>query len=182
MLKKSSIYLGALLLISFCISTAVNAFDLYKNEEELRSLIVKSARQFVGVKYVFGGNSIAKGLDCSSFVQKVYSFYGIQLPRNTRLQFVHGEAISDIESVKPGDLLFFSKNGKTPSHVGIVSDRPNFFIHARRGKGKGVEEARYDTPYYQKRFLGAVKMLIESPAVDLSKIEEEEFVGPEDTL
>ncbi len=181
MLKENSIKILAFFLALGIWSSAFY-YDLFKEEDEFRRLIVKSARQFVGVKYVFGGNSIAKGLDCSSFVQKVYSFYGISIPRNTRLQFVHGESISESEVVKPGDLIFFSKNGKTPSHVGIVSDKPNHFIHARRGKGKGVEEARYDTPYYQKRFLGSVRMLINAPAIDFAKIEEEEFVGPEDTL
>lgn len=159
-------YLSRLILKSlFCLLLSCNAiaFDLVKSDEQLRNLIVKTSREFVGVRYVFGGNRISSGLDCSSFVQKIFSFYGISLPRNTQLQYAYGEPIADLDNLRPGDLLFFSKNGKVPSHVGIVSDRPNYFIHARRGKGtsRGVEETRYDSTYYRKHFIGAVRVLVD---------------------
>jgi peptidoglycan DL-endopeptidase LytE len=127
--------------------------------EELtwRQLIVKTAREFVGVKYRFGGNSIAKGLDCSSFVQKIYAFYGMALPRSTREQIMQGQTIDRMEDLLPGDLIFFARKGTTPSHVGIYADKEkNTMIHNRRKKG--IEETYLNRAYYRNRFIGGIRL------------------------
>ncbi|MEI8348203.1 MAG: C40 family peptidase [Pseudomonadota bacterium] len=127
-------------------------------ESQLRQLIVKTARELIGVKYRFGGNSIAKGLDCSSFVQKTFAFYNISLPRNTREQFLVGFPIENMEDLLPGDLVFFAKKKNIPSHVGIFANKEKVtMIHNRRKKG--IEETYLDRPYYKNRYLGGLRII-----------------------
>jgi cell wall-associated NlpC family hydrolase len=45
--------------------------------------ITSFAQQYVGTPYVWGGNSLTKGVDCSGLVQQVFGKFGISLPRTT---------------------------------------------------------------------------------------------------
>ncbi len=116
-------------------------------------LFVKVATGFIGAPYRFGGTSL-KGIDCSSFVQKIYRIFDIQLPRNAREQSKVGISISR-ENLTQGDLVFF--HTKRPlGHVGIYIGN-NEFVHAS-SRSKGVRIDSLDTPYYQKRFQRAVRV------------------------
>ena len=44
--------------------------------------LVEYAKQFIGVKYVFGGTT-PNGFDCSGLVQYVYRHFGININKNT---------------------------------------------------------------------------------------------------
>ena len=46
--------------------------------------LILFAKKFINIPYKFGGNSIM-GIDCSAYVQKVYSLIGITIPRSARL-------------------------------------------------------------------------------------------------
>ncbi len=65
--------------------------------------IVDYAMQFLGTPYVYGGNSLTKGVDCSGFTKLVYSHFGISLPRTAAAQHRKGTVISEDEAL-PGDL------------------------------------------------------------------------------
>ncbi len=43
--------------------------------------VVAYARQFIGNPYVYGGNSLTNGIDCSGFTQQIYAAFGVSLPR-----------------------------------------------------------------------------------------------------
>ena len=118
------------------------------------------AKKMLNLPYKFGGNGIF-GLDCSSFVQKVYGFVGQPLPRSAREQFKVGEEINKAE-LQSGDLLFFRTYASFPSHVGIYIGN-NMFIHAS-SRAKKVQIDSLDTPYYVKRFIGAKRPLSEPEA------------------
>jgi cell wall-associated NlpC family hydrolase len=115
------------------------------------------AKKMLNLPYKFGGNGIF-GLDCSSFVQKVYGFVGQPLPRSAREQFKVGEEINKSE-LQSGDLLFFRTYASFPSHVGIYIGN-NMFIHAS-SRAKKVQIDNLDAPYYVKRFIGAKRPLSE---------------------
>ena len=80
--------------------------------------------------------------DCSSFTQKVFSMCGITIPRTSSLQSQHGELITDISSLKAGDLVFFAERGSANvSHVGIYEGNDRF-IHCSTS---GIREDTFST-------------------------------------
>ena len=58
--------------------------------------VVDYARQFLGNPYVYGGNSLTNGTDCSGFVKGVYAAFGINLPRTSSEQRSVGYAVSPV--------------------------------------------------------------------------------------
>ncbi len=80
--------------------------------------IISDAMSFLGVPYVFGGNSPEYGFDCSAFVQYVFAMNGISLPRTADYQFEEGTDVA-MEDLRPGDLVFFETYAPGASHVGI---------------------------------------------------------------
>ena len=123
------------------------------NSPDEMQLFVKVATGFIGAPYRFGGSSL-KGIDCSSFVQKIYRIFDITLPRNAREQSKVGVSI-DREKLTEGDLIFFHTK-RSLGHVGIYIGN-NEFVHAS-SKRKVVRIDSLDTPYYQKRFQRAVRV------------------------
>ncbi|MDO4491569.1 MAG: C40 family peptidase, partial [Lachnospiraceae bacterium] len=69
--------------------------------------IVNTALQYVGYPYVYGGNSLTGGIDCSGFTQQIYRMFGISLPRSSASQRSVGYAVSYAEA-QPGDLICYS--------------------------------------------------------------------------
>jgi peptidoglycan DL-endopeptidase LytE len=116
------------------------------------------AKKMLDLPYKFGANGVM-GVDCSSFVQRVYSFVDMKLPRSAREQFHVGEKISKDE-LKSGDLLFFRTYARFPSHVGIYLG-DNLFIHAS-SVSKKVQIDSLDKPYYIRRYIGAKRLLTDS--------------------
>ena len=81
--------------------------------------IINYGKQFLGTRYVYGGESLTGGIDCSSLVQKCFATQGIGLPRNSASQSQCGSALPmDPSAWLPGDLLFYSPKGYV-SHVAI---------------------------------------------------------------
>ncbi len=124
----------------------------WSNPEEPK-LLVKVATGFLGAPYRLGGSSV-KGIDCSGFVKKIYEFFNIDLPRTAFEQSHVGMRVERSELAE-GDLLFF-KTRKAVGHVGIYIGN-NQFVHASSRK-KGVRVDDLNTPYYDRRFIRAVRL------------------------
>lgn len=141
--------------------------ELAKSDElsglSIRERLIVFAKKLMHLPYRFGGNG-PFGIDCSAYVQKVYSLIGLDLPRSAREQFRLGEEIKK-EELAVGDLVFFRTYASFPSHVGIYLGN-NLFIHAS-SKTKRVTIDSLETPYYLKRFIGARKLIIEEDIVKL---------------
>ncbi|GAA4890949.1 C40 family peptidase [Streptomyces coeruleoprunus] len=115
--------------------------------------IVELARKSLGVKYVWGGNDLSSGIDCSGLVQQVFKAYGISLPRVTYDQINVGFSVQP-NKLRPGDLVFFDTDRKRtgPDHVGIYMGGGKF-IHAPR-PGEGVKISSLAEGYYMDRWMG----------------------------
>ena len=119
-----------------------------------RSLFVRVAKGFLGAPYRLGGSSI-RGLDCSAFVKKIYEFFDVSLPRTAKEQARVGMRVSRDE-LKEGDLVFFNTR-RAYGHVGIYIGN-NEFVHAAAGRQRMVRIDTLDKPYYNKRFVKAVRI------------------------
>jgi peptidoglycan DL-endopeptidase LytE len=124
----------------------------WSNPEE-QKLLVKVAMGFLGAPYRLGGSSVT-GIDCSAFVKKIYQVFNITLPRTAAEQSHVGLPVSRSELIE-GDLLFFNTR-RTLGHVGIYIGN-NEFVHASSRK-RGVRVDNLDTPYFNKRFVRAVRV------------------------
>lgn len=108
-----------------------------------RTALVAYAKQFLGYPYVYGGDSLTNGTDCSGFVMRIFEHFGINTGRNSREQAANGRQIA-IEAVKPGDLLFYA-SGDTINHVAIYIGGGQV-IHAASAKtGIIISPADYRT-------------------------------------
>lgn len=143
-------------------STRLEEIKELSNSNDLSKMNIKDrlilfAKKMLHLPYRFGGNG-SFGLDCSAYVQKVFSIAGINLPRSAREQFSMGETV-DKEELTAGDLVFFRTYASFPSHVGIYLGN-NLFIHAST-RSKKVTIDSLESPYYLKRFIGAKRLISE---------------------
>ncbi len=102
--------------------------------------VVEYAKQFIGTPYVWGGNSLTKGVDCSGLTQLVLKHFGIKISDTTFTQIGEGKAVK-MNELQVGDMVFFDNTTKWdgPDHVAFyIGDGK--IIHAPR-PGKSVEIA-----------------------------------------
>jgi cell wall-associated NlpC family hydrolase len=120
--------------------------------DPVRSRIVFTALQMVGVPYRYGG-STPDGFDCSGLVQYAYRNAGLSVPRTSRDQ-LNASAPVPLERASPGDLLFFQSEDF--SHVGIYLGEGRF-VHAP-ATGRTVSIASFNDAYYRRNFVRAGRM------------------------
>ncbi len=101
--------------------------------------VVNIARQYLGVRYVYGGTTPA-GFDCSGFTGYVFRQMGVNLPRTSGSQAVVGRRVPASQR-QPGDLMW------KPGHVAIYAGNGNM-IHAPH-TGTVVKEV----PVYSASFV-----------------------------
>ena len=68
--------------------------------------IVDYALQFVGNPYVWGGNSLTNGTDCSGFIHLIYAHFGYSVSRSSYALRGDGYAVSYAEA-QPGDIICY---------------------------------------------------------------------------
>ena len=119
--------------------------------------VVEYAKQYLGYKYVSGGASPSTGFDCSGFTTYVYKHFGVSLNRTSSGQNNNGVAVAKSD-LQPGDLVIFNNDANTTiGHVGIYIGDGNF-IHASN-PSDGVKITTLTTGYYQKRYVGARRVI-----------------------
>ncbi|MGH8503172.1 MAG: C40 family peptidase [Gammaproteobacteria bacterium] len=111
----------------------------------IRGELVGYARSMLGAPYVWGG-ATPDGFDCSGLVQYSFGHIGVQVPRTAEMQFEASQPVA-IDSLRPGDLLFFDTSDRY-SHVGIYVGNGRF-IHAPR-TGRDVTISTIDSPYWSQ--------------------------------
>lgn len=101
--------------------------------------VYDTATDYLGLKYVWGGNSLIKGADCSGFTQQIYKKYGVSLPHHAADQAKMGTKITSKKNLQAGDLVFFgSKNNIT--HVGIYGGDGKFVESPHTGASVRVSK------------------------------------------
>lgn len=114
----------------------------------LGQALVETAFTYLGVHYVWGGNTKA-GIDCSGFVKAVYAAHGLTLPRHSGDQAAVGYDVpkSDWSQWVPGDRMYFACHHPEIDHTGMYIGGGRF-IHASMGHEQQVAVDRVDDAYY----------------------------------
>ena len=106
--------------------------------------IVAYARQFAGVRYVWGGTNPSSGWDCVGFTHYVYAHFGRETPRRTGSylgQFWKGYKVVPASQRQPGDLMWW------PGHTGIYTGN-NMHIAAWNPSMGTQERKVWGSPVY----------------------------------
>lgn len=104
--------------------------------------IVSAAYSFIGVPYVWGGESYS-GVDCSGLVLMAHKAIGVRLPHSSGAQGSNGKAVPNMASALPGDVVCYS------GHVGIYIGGGQM-IHAP-DFGQTVKVAKvYGSPWFRR--------------------------------
>lgn len=138
--------------------------------------IISTAKEFIGVPYMWGGTSI-KAVDCSGFTKSVYFLNGIILERDASQQCYTGDdvdiknytedgnyTLESLSNLKKGDLIFFGSKA-TPekkeraTHVGIYIEDGKFIHSATKVRINSLIPS--DSDYYDgsKRLIRAQRII-----------------------
>lgn len=99
-------------------SSAVATEVTSKSTSSTGEAIVAYAKQFLGNPYVYGGNSLTNGVDCSGFTSQIMRHFGISLQRSSGSQYANNGYSVSSDNLQKGDLLFYGYGGNV-SHVAI---------------------------------------------------------------
>ncbi len=126
-------------------------------EEPKPSELVSTAKDFLGVRYLWGGTS-SSGFDCSGFTYAVHRAHGIEIPRDSGPQSRAGKSVK-VKDLAVGDLIFFAGNGGRGAvhHVGIYLGHGKM-IHAPNAS-KSVEIVDWRAWDRGKQFSGIKRYL-----------------------
>jgi len=137
-----------------------NLTSLYGFEKIDGSRIAKDANNVIGKPYIWGGNSLKTGVDCSALIKLIYHKYGYIIPRTAATQIKNTTScptITLLSESKIGDSIYFQNSKGKIHHVAIISgyssDGRPIITHAK-GKNYGVLKERMSDKYI-KEFIGA---------------------------
>ena len=119
--------------------------------------LVRYAKQFVGNPYVWGGNSLTKGCDCSGFVHLIYKHFGYNLVRYS-LSFLYEGVPVDIEDIQPGDIVVYARNSEGVAHVAIYAGDGKI-VEAQSSKA-GITDNR---PLKNNRKILGIRRVLPNP-------------------
>lgn len=128
--------------------------------EKIDSLL-QNSRQYFGIPYKWGGNSL-KGFDCLWFTVRIFRDIGYRLPASLRRIARLGKHVKKDE-LRKGDVIFFKgRNWRSPriGHAGTVYEVKNgdvYFVHA--SSVRGISIGRLNSNYYKKRFITARRLI-----------------------
>ena len=117
--------------------------------------ITHSAKQHIGLPYIWGGENPNRGFDCSGLVKFTFQEFNVNLPHRADLQYNYGRKISR-KHLQAGDIVFFRSGGYPIGHVGIYVGNQEF-IHAPR-RGKPIQVSPLNKGWYKNRFVGATRI------------------------
>ncbi len=110
---------------------------------------VAAARKYLGVPYVFGSTDPARGLDCSSLMQRAYADIGVQIPRIAADQARVGTPVANLAQARPGDLLAFNS---PVDHIAMYVGGGKMIAAPQPGERVKIQDV-YQTPSAIRRII-----------------------------
>ena len=127
--------------VRYALDQAVEWHPVTTQPNSLRNRLKTFATKYIGGKYVWGGNSLESGVDCSGFVQQIYKQFGVTLPRVSRDQATKGTQVK-VGKQRVGDLVFYTNSSGVVDHVAIYIGN-NQIVHAASTKA-GIKISSWD--------------------------------------
>ena len=171
---KVHFLLSLLATVSLYSEEVVEIFPLDKNPMQKNNYtkklngatIANSVDKYIGLKYVWGGTNLNKGVDCSALVRGVYKKYGYNIPRTAKNQALYKKVktIKHISKCQIGDAIYFKDQKDHIHHVAIITGYANdgrpIITHAK-GKKFGIVKERMNDKYLSE-FIGAKRFYVAS--------------------
>jgi cell wall-associated NlpC family hydrolase len=121
--------------------------------------VISIGNQYLGVRYVWGGNGPRPGFDCSGFTKFLFAKVGIALPRTSREQVHSGRAVApDFRDLIPGDLMFFAEPGEAISHVAIYAGNGRILHSSSSNGGVGYTDLNSGGDWFVAYFVAARRL------------------------
>jgi cell wall-associated NlpC family hydrolase len=114
--------------------------------------MIKDAKNYLGLRYIWGGYNLNKGVDCVGFVTEMYKKFGIYLPRSHSGLRKAGVSVPSISQAKAGDIICY--NGHVALYMGNGK-----VIHATRGKSNNVHISKVN--YNKKRHIITIRRVVQ---------------------
>lgn len=115
--------------------------------------VVNYAKRYLGGPYVYGGNNLETGVDCSGFTSQVMKHFDINLERSSRSQYSANGIEISVNDLQVGDLVFYGNDGYI-NHVAIYAGEGQI-IHASDER-TGI---RMSNLYYGKPLIGCKRVI-----------------------
>jgi cell wall-associated NlpC family hydrolase len=120
------------------------------------SRLLRTGEAYIGVPYVWGGNTPREGFDCSGFTKYIFARQGITLPRTSREQARVGQAVpADFRDLQPGDLMFFAEPDEAISHVAIYAGNGRILHSSSSVGGVGYTDLNAGGDWFIAYFVAA---------------------------
>ena len=125
--------------------------NLDPNVSQTAKDLINTGMQYLGNPYVYGGNSLTRGIDCSGFVKQIFAKYGYSLPRTSGGYTSVGTRVP-LDQIKPGDILIY-KYGSRIGHVAIYIGNGQILHAANERDGICISNAYFIYPYMAVRVI-----------------------------
>jgi cell wall-associated NlpC family hydrolase len=145
------------------ISSGENKPHAQSISNPFRQKVVDYGKKFVGVNYLYAGQSPKTGFDCSGFTSYVLKEYGVVASPASAIQAKEGRYV-ELDQVLPGDLIFFGDSKKKIQHVALVVSRGLdgiTCVHSTSSRGVIVENISQST-YWKPKILFARDLITDN--------------------
>jgi hypothetical protein len=116
-------------------------FPYQQGMDGWRQAVISAARGALGTPYVWGGENLQSGVDCSGLVMAAFAKAGINLPRISYQQANQGQRVG-LKGLQPGDLVAWDNSPRNPGadHIAVYigggmiieAPRPGLSVRLRR--------------------------------------------------
>lgn len=126
-----------------------------ENATSKRDKIISYALKFLGNPYVWGGTSLVNGADCSGYCQSILKHFDIDISRTTRTQVAEagGKHIEKVKDLRPGDLIYYTRDGSKPYHVVMYLGKGKCVNASSRRTGICISDVKYDRILTMKNYI-----------------------------
>lgn len=135
--------------------TGINESETTTQGTGRASEVIADAKKYLGVPYKYGyGRPVGtanpyNGMDCSSFVSRVYYDFGINIPAYTVSMESYGHEISR-DQVQTGDMGFYGSKGAS-HHICLALDNNTMIYEPQPGEVCKTEPISYYPPTWWER-------------------------------